>query len=462
MRDGGSPGTAGGPGRGAFTRWLTVVLCVSAGCDDGASSEAGGETEAAVPVARDRAESPLVSNIRDSAGIRIVENARPPDDSRLPWRVGSEPSMSIGEFEGDEPTILHEADDAVMLPDRRVVVANRGTNEIRVYDAAGNHQTTWGGSGGGPGEFEALVGIARWPGDSIVALEAMRSPTGAAGLWGGTVFDLAGNLGRSFRIESGDGHGLEPRIVLASGEILGRGTSGGADDGYWRLEAAYSLVSREGVAGISFGTHPAREGFHGIYGGVMLQVARMPFSRGLHEAQWQDALVIATDDRYELRAYGVSDGALAGIVRREHSNRAPTRAEVVEALLGALIEAEQPEEIIEMFRPAYEEGPMVESFPAFRAVVADALGHLWVREYTPPDIERPAGLWTVFDPEGRVLGFVETPLELDVYEIGADYLLGRARDEIGIERVQVWELERTGAPSVIGLAPKPAGSPRIP
>lgn len=448
----GSLTTAGRPDCAAFTWLLTIGLCMSAGCDDDASSkaaeetggEAGEATGAPVPVARDRAATPLGSGMRDSAGIRIVENPRPADDSRLAWRIGAEPSVSIGEFDGDDPYILHEANGAVMLPDRRVVVANTGTDEIRLYDAEGNHQITWGGSGGGPGEFEALVGIAPWPGDSILAWEARRSPTGRADLWSGSVFDLAGNLGSSFRIESDDGHGLEPRVVLASGEILGRRTSGGREDGYWRQEATYSLVAREGVAEVSFGTLPALEGFHGVYSGVMLQVARMAFSRGLHEAAWEGMLVITTDDRYELAAYRMADGALAKIVRREHSNRAPTRAEVVEAMLQAFVEADQPEEIIEMFRPAYDEAPIVENFPAFRAVLADAPGHLWVQEYTPPDIERPARLWTVFDPEGRVLGFVETPLELEIFEIGADYLLGRATDDLGIERIQVWELERVG------------------
>lgn len=436
--------TAGRPGRGALTWLLTVGLCLSAGCDDGASSEAGEKTGDAVPVAADRVEEPVAVDIRDSAGIRIVENPRPTDDSRLPWRVGSEPTVSIGEYEGDDPYILHQANDAVLLPDRRVVVANTGTNEIRLYDAEGVHQTTWGGAGGGPAEFQALAGIARWPGDSILAWEARRSSSGRADLWVGSVFDPAGNLGRSFPIESDDGHGLEPRVVLATGGILGRRTWGGADDGYWRMEAAYSLVPDEGAAEIPFGTHPGLEGFRGVYGGVMLHVARMAFSRGLHEAAWQGTFVIATNDRYELRAYRMSDGALAKIVRREHSGRAPTRAEVVEATLDAFVEADQPEEVIEMFRPAYDEAPIVESFPAFRALLADATGHLWVKEYTPPDIERPAQLWTVFDPEGRVLGFVETPSELDVFEIGADYLLGRATDEIGIERIQVWELERSG------------------
>ena len=53
-------------------------------------------------------------------------------------------------------------------------------------------------------------------------------------------------------------------------------------------------------------------------------------------------------------------------------------------------------------------------------------------------------LWTVFDAEGRVLGFVETPEELEVYEIGEDYLWGRVTDELGVASVQLWPLERSG------------------
>ncbi|MCY4572627.1 MAG: hypothetical protein OXF01_07465 [Gemmatimonadetes bacterium] len=441
----GSRKTPDRTGPGVFTWLLAVGVCVAAGCDDeaGAAAEEAGGT--AVAVAADRPAQPLVTDIRDSAGIRIVENARPADDSRLPWRIGTGPSVSIGEVDGDEPYVLHQSNNAAMLPDGRVVVANTGTNEIRLYDAEGVHQTTWGGTGRGPGEFQSLAGIARWPGDSILAWEAMqRSSSGSADLWRGAVFDAVGDLGRSFRIESDDGNGLEPRVVLAGGEILGRMTTGGADDGYWRYEATYSLLAREDAAEVSFGTHPAHEGFSGVYNGVVLFVPHMAFSRGLEEAAWEGMLVIAPNDRYELRAYGMSDGALAKIVRREHSNRAPTRDEVVEAMHRAFTDGDQPEEVIEMFRPAYDEAPIVEGLPAFRSVLADPLGHLWVQEYTPPDVDRPAPLWTVFDPDGRALGFVETPAGLSVFEIGADYLLGRATDEMGIERIQVWALERAG------------------
>jgi len=58
-------------------------------------------------------------------------------------------------------------------------------------------------------------------------------------------------------------------------------------------------------------------------------------------------------------------------------------------------------------------------------------------------------LWTVFEPNGHVLGFVETPAALGlVYEIGEDYyILGHSMDELGVEMIQVWPLDRRGPES---------------
>jgi len=65
------------------------------------------------------AEPRPATTTRDSAGILIVENARPPTDSRLPWRIGVEPAASIGTLEGEEPYLLHYVADATKLPDGR-------------------------------------------------------------------------------------------------------------------------------------------------------------------------------------------------------------------------------------------------------------------------------------------------------------------------------------------------------
>ena len=50
--------------------------------------------------------------------------------------------------------------------------------------------------------------------------------------------------------------------------------------------------------------------------------------------------------------------------------------------------------------------------------------------------------WTVFDPEGRIQGLVETPPGLVIFEIGEDCVLGSAEDDLGVEYVQLWALDR--------------------
>lgn len=89
--------------------------------------------------------------------------------------------------------------------------------------------------------------------------------------------------------------------------------------------------------------------------------------------------------------------------------------------------------------------PVSDRFPAFASMMADALDHLWVEEYEPPGEELPGVIWCVFDPEGRVLGFVETPEGLEIYDIGEDYILGRVTDEMDVEFIQLWPLERVEA-----------------
>ena len=80
-----------------------------------------------------------------------------------------EPTVSIGQLEGEEPYLLHWAGSFARLPDGRIVVANRGSSEVRMFDASGSHLVSWGGQGEGPGEFMSLSHVAPWPGDSIVA-----------------------------------------------------------------------------------------------------------------------------------------------------------------------------------------------------------------------------------------------------------------------------------------------------
>ena len=355
------------------------------------------------------------SEARDSAGIRVIDNARPDEGSRLHWVIGPEPDVTIGDIDGEDPYLLSYAWDATKLSDGRIVVADRSTSELRVFDETGTYLATWGGQGEGPGEFPwaSLGDVEPWPGDSIVAWYADAQTI--------SVFDSDGNFGRSFNRPGAGQRPWEvtrPELVRRDGSILGvlaeRENAGTAE---------VRILNGEGGLHMSLGDHRSRRALY--------------FSRELKLGLWGDLAVVAPSDRYELKAYA-DDGTLVRIVRREHVARVP-RAEDILVDPRLRPEWRIPMEA-EMLR--VPQSQLEATFPAFAEIKSDPVGYLWVREYEPPKEAGPAPVWTVFSPEGRVLGFVETPPGLEIYEIGEDYLLGHAEGELDVEMIQLWPLVR--------------------
>lgn len=356
-----------------------------------------------------------VSEARDSAGIRIVENASPEEGSRLHWVIGPEPDVSIGDIDGEDPYLLSYAWDATRLSDGRIVVADRSTSELRVFDATGAYLTKWGGEGEGPGEFPwmSLGDVEPWPGDSIIAWYSDAQTI--------SVFDSEGNFGRLFNRPGAGQMPWEvsrPELVRRDGSILAvleQGENAGT--------AEVRILDGDGGLHMSLGLHASRRALY--------------FSRELKLGLWGDLAVVSTNHKYELKAFA-DDGTLVRIVRREHVPRIP-RAEDIMVDPGLRPEWRIPMEA-EMRK--VPQSQLEEYFPAFAEIMSDAAGYLWVREFEPPKEAGPAPVWTVFSPEGRVLGFVETPAGLEIYEIGEDYVLGHAEGELDVEMIQVWPLRR--------------------
>ena len=378
----------------------------------------------------------LEAAVRDSADIRIVENSRPPSESRLDWRVGTEPAVSIGAREGEGPYMLHRAGDAFILSDGRIVVANMGSHELRVFDASGIHVATWGRRGEGPGEFNPLLQMHRWRGDSLLAL---YSPANHL-----SVLDSDGNVGRTFTLARDDSffrvEAALPVGAIVSSDWLPRSL----DDGLVRPEDTYRVKDAEGDELSLLGSFPGTEWFS-VWSGTSGSSVEIPHAHRISTFAWGDLVAIAPNDTYEIRVFGL-DGTLKRIVRRDHDLVVSTAAHMdaeIEDRVARRPEEERAEWRREL-REDFQQIPLPETFPAFAAATADLVDHLWVREYELPGEGGANPVWTVFNPEGRVLGFVETPAGLDIYEIGEDYILGLATDDLGVEYIQVWALERSG------------------
>ncbi len=397
------------------TAILSLTLC-AVGCGDASNTPEDG----------------LRVAVEDSAGVTIVENDPAATDSRLPWQLGEQPSVSIGSVDSGEPDELFEVRDAMRLADGRIVIANLGSSELRVFNADGSHAGTWGRQGEGPGEFvSGPTAVALWPADSIAAPDP-----GGARL---SLFDLDGNHGRNVALDASLSNVIDllPGGKMVTSSVLVEPETNGSSD-LVRYITEWALLDADGTQLATLGEFLYTEDWT-IRGpdGSVVGSSPHPFGRRTSSAVWGELVAIGVQDSYEIKAFA-ADGSLVGIVRRNGDLGSPTR-EDMDALVDRMV-GDLPDEARTRAMSMLRDMPLVESYPAFAEIVADRVGYLWVLEYRMFGEGDP--VWTVFDPGGRIQGLVETPPGLDVLEIGADYLLGLVTDELGAEYVQLWALDR--------------------
>lgn len=397
---------------------------------------------------RGRAPGSVEYGARDSAGVIVVENAKPAEGSRLGWTMSSAPLVSIGTAEGEGEWQLYRVRDATRLADGRIVVANRGSTELLVFDEAGLHVASWGGEGEGPGEFVELDRVAAWSGDSIVASDSYQKRVSffdGDGVHGRTSV-LPGEVTGLLRRVMGAVRGDQPTHVLldvVSDSLLLTWSPSGVLSGFQQMDHVFEIKDADGGLLASLGEYPGQQTYTATVQqeeNFMLFVPlRHPFGQTTEWAAWGDLVAFGRTETYEIRAFR-TDGSLARIVRRDHEPSMATRADLDARLEEVILR--QGAELQEGLREIIADVPMVEGVPAFGSVRGDALGYLWVAEFRSPGVDPSQTVWTIFSPEGVVQGFVETPGDLEVYEIGPDYVLGRVRDELGTEYVRAWGLER--------------------
>lgn len=89
-------------------------------------------------------------------GATLVTNT-PPADAAPTWQLEEE--LRIGTVDGSGPDAFGQIRGLAALADGGVAVLDAQSQEVRIFDAAGMHRATFGGRGGGPGEFQGAFGL---------------------------------------------------------------------------------------------------------------------------------------------------------------------------------------------------------------------------------------------------------------------------------------------------------------
>lgn len=398
-------------------RWLVLLLAATFACEDRTSLQEAGI-------------------VRDSAGVRIVENLM--GTWTVPWQAGIEPLLTIGSIGGNPDQELDQVTGAVGLTGDRIVVANGGRLELLFYDGDGNLLRRAGGRGDGPGEFQSLEWISRFGPDSILALD----------VWGQRVsyFDAAGNFGRSVRLEPNAELPVpRPVAFFGGGSFLAtQGTFAlGGDAPAGRVERSLEPlyhISSDGLTATQIGSFPGRERVivpTGPRGG--LERRQRPFGRGTAFAATFDRFYVADNESYEIRAYSIT-GKLTQVIRKQ-AFPIPLEAsdiQVYEDSVLATVNAASRPQMRVLFAKM---PPPPQTYPAFEPDIhIDGDLNLWVKESNRLGDHRSR--WSVFSAGGELLGVIEMPPGVEVLDIGIDYVLGLQRDELQVEYVQLFQLRR--------------------
>jgi Domain of unknown function (DUF4926) len=370
------------------------------------------------------------STITDSAGVRIVTSPGSVWGGQGP-QVDSIPMVRIGSEETG-PYQFSFIMQGLLLDGGRFAVAEAATNEVRLFAADGRHLRSFGRRGRGPGEFQVISGLFRYPGDSLAAYDQIARRT--------TIFPLSNGEPRVVRTQAGGN--LSAFGALGSGQLLlynpGSGYHPELHAGLqWDTTDVVVLDPADGTAQTIIRL-PSRQYFVEADGNTRplapAHYAIMAVSdRGFF---W------ATSERYEIRFFD-QDGKLRRILRRPVEPE-PVVPSMTDAWIAATLEdvrrTEGAAAVARNRQALLAKASFGDQVPLFGRAFVDGDGRLWMGAAIWPELQGSIRRWSIFAADGAWLGDLNAPRHLQILDCRHNLILGIWQQEGEAPHVQVHRL----------------------
>jgi hypothetical protein len=334
-------------------------------------------------------QSPRRATVRDSAGIRIVENG-PLANLPVAIRVDSAYTLDLGglrtnpDEELDSKTPFY---DVARLSDGKFVAVDYAS--LKLFAPDGRYLATLGRAGAGPGEFHQARGVCVTPGDTIIALH-YGAPTIS-------VFDKTGRHIRTVTVRGlVQANGCFADGTLAAGSVMTaivnpRTRMPAASAALFDRVIPTERIRSDGTSIGAIGLFPRESGEHMFQDIGNFVVAA-------------DRIISGNGATAEYRVHS-SVGKLLQIVRWAAPPQPVTRG---------LLET-QARSHIPLNTPPQEAARRVEqdllrshreTLPFYSLIRAEPNGRVWVQD---PFVANTTLGWTVFDATGQLLGRAAMP-----------------------------------------------------
>jgi hypothetical protein len=364
------------------------------------------------------------ATVRDSAGVRIVENDTMPDAT---WRIRGEPLFTVG-WDPAGPLFTWPQSGRV-LPDGGAVVGESSEGTVYRLGSDGSVVETWGRSGEGPGEYQRFDAILL-KGDSVVISDGVlrrvtvRAPDGTlriARLPSGHVLPVVAAAWR-------DG-----RFLVVEGEAY---SGVGETRSEWVFQTQPVVVADpEGAGADTIADLPHLRRWYGTRGAPPGPVRVKGRAGGL-----EIGFAWARSDQAEVRWYDDS-GRLLQTARWEEEP-APLTSEwrdQLKQVLETAYEGRGPDFVAAQLARLDEDLDLYDGpLPYWERLHVDRLGNVWLSRY--PLLGQPPERWRVVARDGRAVGWVDLPGVIEILDITDDRILAVVQNELDVFAVVMLEL----------------------
>ncbi len=336
-----------------------------------------------------------------------------------PWATAAAGTAALEATSGDD-VFLSYVWDATTDSQGNVHVVDGSEAAIIALDPDLTHNRLLGREGEGPGEFGRPAQVQVLAGDSVLVWDSQLQritvfpaagdepayvlPLGTQER-AGSVWRLTGSAGyiarssTAYMADGSDEGSTRTTVLRHVHEADGRV----ADQVLFEYPAGEALVQR-GEGFVSMAGHPfGRESFVGILGG--------------------DRVVHTSSDALEVRILDLG-GQVETVFSYETTPIPVTRGELDAAADG----------LSDAFGRLLRDGaPYV--WPALTGMVVDDQDRIWVGIRRA---DRSTTEWAAFEADGTHLVSVDLPVDVDLYAVRGDRMVGVARDELDVARVRVY------------------------
>ena len=337
------------------------------------------------------------------------------------------PAIQIGNADGDSTQILFGVWGAARQRNGSIVVMNSGTNELRVFDARGAYVQTIGRKGRGPGEFTGLQAMEVIRGDTIVTYDVFLGRI--------TWFTPKGQLARTIPVNP-LGNGVLPRAAgfLSDGRMLAHTDFDRRfGKGPRRDTVTYVLYDVKGTPTDTLGRYAGEEEFFLSTSEFSTRRAVI-FGRAVFAHAEGNTIAVGTNDEYSFDLFDARGKRTATV--REALAPVRVRKNDVDAANEVWLTGMRAEQRQRM-EPRIKEFPARETLPAYQDLLIGRDGAVWTGVAGLPGAAR---VFTVRLPGNAGKRQVVLPAGFFPLEAGTDYIMGRVRDEFGVEYVNVYKL----------------------